>query len=51
VERRTRSPDTSSSVRGTELEVSGDLVRLSTGIEDAKDLIDDLDRALAKSAV
>jgi len=25
-------------------------VRLSTGIEDAKDLIDDLDRALTKSA-
>jgi cystathionine gamma-synthase len=42
---------THASVRGTELEVSGDLVRLSTGIEDAKDLIDDLDRALTKSAV
>ena len=42
---------THASVRGTELEVTGDLVRLSTGIEDASDLIDDLDRALAKSVV
>jgi cystathionine gamma-synthase len=41
---------THASVRGTELEVPADLVRLSTGIEDAEDLIDDLDRALTKSA-
>jgi cystathionine gamma-synthase len=41
---------THASVRGTELEVPADLVRLSTGIEDAQDLIEDLDRALAKSA-
>jgi cystathionine gamma-synthase len=41
---------THASVRGTELEVPADLVRLSTGVEDAEDLIDDLDRALAKSA-
>ena len=41
---------THASVRGTELEVPADLVRLSTGIEDAADLIDDLDRALAKAA-
>jgi len=41
---------THSSVRGTPLEVPADLVRLSTGIEDASDLIDDLDRALTKSA-
>jgi cystathionine gamma-synthase len=41
---------THASVRGTELEVPADLVRLSTGIEDVKDLIDDLDRALTKTA-
>jgi cystathionine gamma-synthase len=41
---------THASVRGTELEVPADLVRLSTGIEDAEDLIDDLDRALTKSS-
>jgi len=41
---------THASVRGTELEVPADLVRLSTGIEDARDLIDDLERALARSA-
>ena len=41
---------THASVRGTELEVPADLVRLSTGIEDVHDLIDDLDRALTKSA-
>ena len=41
---------THASVRGTALEVPADLVRLSTGIENAEDLIDDLDRALAKSA-
>lgn len=41
---------THASVRGTELEVPADLVRLSTGIEDVDDLIDDLDRALTKSA-
>jgi cystathionine gamma-synthase len=41
---------THASVRGTELEVPADLVRLSTGIEDVHDLIDDLERALTKSA-
>jgi len=41
---------THASVRGTELEVPADLVRLSTGIEDVGDLIDDLDRALTKTA-
>jgi cystathionine gamma-synthase len=41
---------THASVRGTELEVPANLVRLSTGIEDSQDLIADLDRALAKSA-
>lgn len=34
------------SVAGTELEVPGDLVRLSVGIEDVEDLIADLDQAL-----
>ena len=41
---------THASVRGTALEVPADLVRLSTGIENVEDLIEDLDRALAKSA-
>src|SRR5450759_2900249 len=41
---------THASVRGTELEVPADLVRLSTGSEDVNDLIDDLDRALTKAA-
>ena len=35
------------SVAGTQLEVPSDLIRLSVGIEDADDLIADLDRALA----
>jgi cystathionine gamma-synthase len=34
-------------VAGTQLEVPSDLIRLSVGIEDAEDLIADLDRALA----
>ena len=38
---------THASVAGTQLEVPGDLIRLSVGIEDAEDLIADLDRALA----
>jgi cystathionine gamma-synthase len=38
---------THASVRGTELEVSPSVVRLSVGIEDVADLIDDIDRALA----
>ncbi|HET9648478.1 MAG TPA: cystathionine gamma-synthase [Microlunatus sp.] len=38
---------THASVTGTALEVPGDLIRLSVGIEDAEDLIEDLDRALA----
>ncbi len=37
---------THASVRGTELEVPGDLVRLSVGVEDAADLLADLDQAL-----
>jgi cystathionine gamma-synthase len=38
---------THASVAGTQLEVPGDLVRLSVGIEDVRDLIADLDQALA----
>jgi len=38
---------THASVAGTELEVPADLVRLSVGIEDAADLLADLDRALS----
>ena len=38
---------THASVAGTDLEVPGDLVRLSVGIETVEDLIADLDRALA----
>lgn len=38
---------THQSVSGTPLEVPGDLIRLSVGCEDAADLIDDLDQALA----
>lgn len=37
---------THASVAGTPLEVPGDLVRLSVGIEDADDLVADLDQAL-----
>jgi len=37
---------THASVAGTELEVPGDLVRLSVGIETAEDLVADLDQAL-----
>ena len=39
---------THASVAGTELAVPDDLVRLSVGIEDAADLIDDLDRAISR---
>ncbi len=38
---------THASVAGSALEVPGDLVRLSVGLEDADDLIADLDRALS----
>jgi cystathionine gamma-synthase len=38
---------THASVTGTALEVPSDLIRLSVGIEDAEDLIADLDRSLA----
>jgi cystathionine gamma-synthase len=38
---------THASVAGSPLEVPNDLIRLSVGIEDADDLIADLDRALA----
>ena len=41
---------THASAAGSPLEVPGDLVRLSVGIEDVRDVIADLDRALAKSA-
>ena len=37
---------THASVRGTELAVPENLLRLSVGIEDAEDLIDDVERAL-----
>jgi cystathionine gamma-synthase len=37
---------THASVAGTELEVPGDLIRLSVGIEDVEDLIADLKQAL-----
>jgi cystathionine gamma-synthase len=37
---------THASVAGSELEVPGDLVRLSVGIESAEDLIADLRQAL-----
>jgi len=39
---------THSSVRGTELEVPGDIVRLSVGLEGADDLIGDLRQALKR---
>ncbi|KTR02590.1 cystathionine gamma-synthase [Curtobacterium luteum] len=39
---------THASVRGTELEVPDDIVRLSVGIEDAGDLIADLQQALTR---
>jgi cystathionine gamma-synthase len=38
---------THASVSGTQLEVPADLIRLSVGIEDARDLIRDLDQALS----
>jgi cystathionine gamma-synthase len=38
---------THASVAGTALEVPADLIRLSVGIEDANDLVADLERALA----
>jgi cystathionine gamma-synthase len=38
---------THASVAGSTLEVPGDLVRLSVGIETVDDLLADLDRALA----
>lgn len=41
---------THASVAGTDLEVPGDLVRLSVGIETAEDLLADLDRALGAGA-
>ncbi|GAA1000862.1 cystathionine gamma-synthase [Subtercola frigoramans] len=39
---------THASVRGTALEVPDNIIRLSVGIENVDDLIDDLDRALPK---
>jgi cystathionine gamma-synthase len=42
---------THASAAGSPLEVPGDLVRLSVGIEDADDLLRDLDRALATAAL
>ena len=41
---------THASVRGTELEVPADLIRLSVGIEDVDDLIADLSQALDRLA-
>ncbi len=41
---------THGSVAGTALEVPSDLVRLSVGLEDVADLVDDLDRALAAAS-
>ncbi|WP_258935475.1 PLP-dependent transferase [Nesterenkonia pannonica] len=38
---------THASVRGTELAVPENLLRLSVGIEDVEDLIDDVEKALA----
>ena len=38
---------THASVAGTPLEVPGDLIRLSVGIETVDDLLADLDRALS----
>ena len=40
---------THASVTGSPLEVSGDLIRLSVGIEDCDDLLDDLRQALSDS--
>ena len=40
---------THASVRGTELEVPDNIVRLSVGIEDVADLIADLESALPKA--
>ncbi|TDN91095.1 cystathionine gamma-synthase [Microbacterium sp. BK668] len=49
VESLVNYPDemTHASVRGTELAVPEEIVRLSVGVESADDLIDDLDRALS----
>ena len=41
---------THASVKGTELEVPGDLIRLSVGIEDVEDLVADLGQALDRLA-
>ncbi len=41
---------THASVAGSALEVPGDLVRLSVGIEDAPDLVADLDQALERAS-
>lgn len=41
---------THASVRGTELEVPDDLVRLSVGIETPEDLVDDVRQALDRLA-
>ena len=40
---------THASVRGTELEVADNIVRLSVGIEDVDDLIDDVLQALDRA--
>jgi cystathionine gamma-synthase len=40
---------THASVRGTELEVPENIVRLSVGIEDVTDLIADLESALPRN--
>lgn len=39
---------THASVRGTELEVPDNVIRLSVGIEDVADLLADMEQALAR---
>jgi cystathionine gamma-synthase len=41
---------THASVAGTDLEVPADLIRLSVGIEDVEDLVEDLRQALDRLA-
>jgi cystathionine gamma-synthase len=40
---------THASVRGTEAEVSPSIVRLSVGLEDVADLLEDVEQALART--
>ena len=43
-------PMTHASVAGSPMEVPAELVRVSVGLEDADDLLEDLDRALRGAA-